>query len=66
MHITVNGEARDLAHGATLAELLTELSLKPIRVAIEVNENLVPRRSFAQAELHDGDRVEIVTFVGGG
>jgi len=66
MQVTVNGEARALNFGATVRELLADLSLEPVRVAVEVNEDLVPRRSFDRAELRDGDRVEIVTFVGGG
>lgn len=40
--------------------------LEPIRVAVEVNEDVVPRRAFSAHRLHEGDRVEIVTFVGGG
>ena len=66
MTITVNGECRAISTGATVQALLTELKLEPVRVAVEVNENLVPRRSFEGTEIHDGDRVEVVTFVGGG
>lgn len=49
-----------------MAELLAERKLIPLRVAVEVNEELVPRKQFAETALRDGDRIEIVTFVGGG
>ena len=66
IRITVNGQARSVATGASVAALLGELNLQPIRVAVEINEELVPRKQFGETTLHDGDRVEIVTFVGGG
>jgi thiamine biosynthesis protein ThiS len=66
MRITVNDEPRTLAAGSTLSDLLTQFSLVPERVAIEVNEKLVRRGSYAQTPLQEGDRVEIVTLVGGG
>jgi thiamine biosynthesis protein ThiS len=66
IHITVNGQTRGVPAGATVRTLLTELKLEPIRVAVEINEGLVPRRSFEATQIHDGDRVEIVTLVGGG
>lgn len=66
MKIILNGQPDQLQSGATLAVLLDRLCLEPIRVAVEVNEELVPRRSYAGRVLQDGDRVEIVTFVGGG
>lgn len=50
----------------TLGRLLTQLKLEPVRVAVEINEDLVPRKAFAKTVLHEGDRVEVVTLVGGG
>lgn len=66
MRITLNGKPDTLADGTTVAALLDRLELAPIRVAVEVNEELVTRRAFATTPLRDGDRLEIVTFVGGG
>jgi thiamine biosynthesis protein ThiS len=66
MQVTLNGETKVLSDGMTIAALLQRLELAPIRVAVEVNEELVSRRAFGQATLAEGDRVEIVTFVGGG
>ena len=50
----------------TVEGLLSGLKLQPVRVAVEINEELVPRRQFGQTPIRDGDRVEVVTFVGGG
>ncbi|MEK6800108.1 MAG: sulfur carrier protein ThiS [Planctomycetota bacterium] len=66
MEILLNGKSESVTSDATVAELLSGRKLAPIRVAVEVNEELVPRNRFADTVLHDGDRVEIVTFVGGG
>jgi len=66
MQIVVNGNQESCDAPATVADLLARLKLEPIRVAVEINENLVPRKTFAQTVIRDGDRIEIVTFVGGG
>ncbi len=66
MRVTINGKEDTVDRGATVADLLTRLDLAPVRVAVEINEDLVPRKTFDQAPLHEGDRIEIVTFVGGG
>ncbi len=66
MEITVNGDSATIEPGASVADLLAQRELEPIRVAVEVNEDLVPRKTFSQAMIREGDRVEIVTFVGGG
>lgn len=66
MQIVFNGESRPVRPGATVADLLEELGLSPRQVAVEVNLELVPRASHAQCPLADGDRVEVVTLVGGG
>lgn len=62
----MNDEARVLADGATVAELVEVLGLGPRRIAVEVNRTLVPRATYADTALHDGDAVEIIHFVGGG
>jgi sulfur carrier protein len=66
MKISVNGEIRELQHSVTLSELVEILDLGERRIAIEVNEELVPRSVFSDHALHDGDRVEIVHAIGGG
>lgn len=66
MNLTINGTVQNLPDGTTVAQLLERLELAPIRVAVEVNEELVARRDFEAAALRDGDRMEIVTLVGGG
>jgi thiamine biosynthesis protein ThiS len=66
MEITVNDEARRLPVGATVADLVAALGLAARRVAVEVNRAIVPRASYAEATLHDGDTVEVIHFVGGG
>jgi sulfur carrier protein len=67
MNIHVNGEERSFEFKSlTTLELLEELGLTDRRVAIEVNERIVPRANHAQHHLNEGDQVEIVHFVGGG
>ena len=66
MQIYVNDQARKVADGATVAALLDELKLAGKPVAVEVNLELVPRQRHAQHRLAEGDRLEIVTLVGGG
>ncbi len=66
MQIVLNGQSREIDQPVTVAELLEQLGLEPRRVAIEVNEKLVRRAEYDQTRLHEGDRVEIVTLVGGG
>jgi len=64
--LTVNGETVRVATGSTVADLLRTLSLEPARVAVEHNLRVVPRAEHGAVRLNHGDRVEIVTFVGGG
>jgi len=64
--VTVNDEPRTLPAGATVADLVTDLGLGPRRIAIEVNREIVPRSTYASTSLADGDRVEVIHFVGGG
>ena len=62
----VNGEARGLGTGATVADLVVALGLGPRRIAVEVNRAVVPRAEYGVTALHEGDAVEIIHFVGGG
>lgn len=66
MQLTVNGQPRELAEGSTIADLLNELELDPRTLAVERNLDLVPRAKHAETQLAAGDRVEVVTLVGGG
>ena len=65
--ITLNGEAHTLAEGIqTVRALIDSLALGAMRVAVEINGTVVPRARHTEQTLAPGDRVEIVTFVGGG
>jgi sulfur carrier protein len=66
MNIQVNGEGREIAAGSTVANLLGELGVTQPHVAVEVNLEVVPRAEHRDTILNDGDRVEVVTLVGGG
>ena len=66
MRVELNGEPKELAEGATLSTLIEQLSLAPERVAVELNRDVVRRADWPATRLADGDRVEIVHFVGGG
>ena len=66
MQITVNDEAREVAAGTTIADLLEELGMRPKFVAVERNMELVPRARHAECQLAENDRLEVVTLVGGG
>ena len=66
MQLTINGEARSFDSPLTLATLLEKLGLKQDRVAVEHNLNLISRAQWESTALTDGDRLEIVQFVGGG
>ncbi|MGA2034012.1 MAG: sulfur carrier protein ThiS [Thermoguttaceae bacterium] len=66
MEILVNGQARSVAAETTVAGLLAELGLSDKPLAVEVNRELVPRARHATQPLAAGDRLEIVTLVGGG
>ena len=64
--IIVNGEARVAVPGATVAQLLDALGIHGGRVAIERNLRILPRADWSETRVADGDRFEIVQFVGGG
>ena len=66
MNIYVNGKLRQVPDDATAAGLIAELSLAGKRIAIEINQDIVPRSAYHQHVLRDGDRVEIVQAIGGG
>ncbi len=66
MKIVLNGEHRGLDAELTVRGLIEQLELTGKRLAVEVNEEVVPRSQHATVRLHDGDRVEIVQAIGGG
>ncbi len=66
VRITVNGEVVMLAVGATVADLLVARGALGKPCAVEINRDIVSRSLHAERELHEGDAVEIVSFVGGG
>jgi thiamine biosynthesis protein ThiS len=65
MRLIINGEERQL-EAQTVFSLIEQLGIKGDRVAVELNHEIVPRAEWAKAALHDGDRLEVVHFVGGG
>lgn len=66
MTLTVNGEAREFTDISTLSDLVSHLGMKPDRVAVELNRELISRDRWAAQQLSHGDKLEIVHFVGGG
>lgn len=66
MNITLNDRPAELPAGATVASLVESLGLAERRVAVERNGEIVPRAQYAQSPLCEGDRIEVVQFVGGG
>jgi thiamine biosynthesis protein ThiS len=66
MQLTINGEARQYDALTSLSSLIETLGLDPRKVAIERNLEIVPRSTYAATPLADGDRIEIVHFIGGG
>ncbi len=66
MQLVVNGEERQVGQSTTVKQLLASLGLADTLVAVERNEEVVPRARHDSTELNEGDRVEVVHFVGGG
>ena len=66
MLIKVNGEGREVPEGTTVEGLVRQLALAPERLAVELNHDVVRRDQWPARALAEGDRVEIVHFVGGG
>jgi thiamine biosynthesis protein ThiS len=66
MKVKINGEEREIDHGLTLTALLESLQIRPGRVVVERNREIVPRDSYNATLINDSDTLEIVHFVGGG
>lgn len=66
MKLTINGEGRKFDAPLTVSGLLAALALEPRKIAVERNLEIVPRSAYGETPLADGDRIEIVQFVGGG
>jgi sulfur carrier protein len=66
MEIRLNGKARDVADGITVSQLLDELKLQALRVAVQVNMDIVKRERYGEVVLQSGDTVEVLTFMSGG
>ena len=66
MTVIVNGQPKECPDGASLAQFIERLQLKGDRVAVELNRAIAVRNCWAETPLHEGDRLEIVHFVGGG
>lgn len=66
MRLTINGEPREVQDARDVAALIAGLALDARKVAVERNLEIVPRSLYAQTPLADGDRIEIVHFIGGG
>ncbi|HYL15711.1 MAG TPA: sulfur carrier protein ThiS [Terriglobales bacterium] len=66
MKLQINGEEKSFQAPLTLASLIEQMGMKPDRVAVELNREIVPRDQWGPTTLSDGDRLEIVHFVGGG
>jgi thiamine biosynthesis protein ThiS len=66
MKLIINGEDREFNSISTISSLLDQLGMKPDRVAVELNRELIPRDRWVETNLSGGDNLEIVHFVGGG
>ncbi|RMF24368.1 MAG: sulfur carrier protein ThiS [Deltaproteobacteria bacterium] len=66
MNVRINGEDREVDEGTTIEAMVERLGLAGRRLAVELNREVVPREDWHRTVLRDGDRVEIVHFVGGG
>lgn len=66
MRVTVNGMRQEVPPETTVAQLLTELKILPERVVVEINLAVIGREHYPRHSLKEGDRIEIIGFVGGG
>ncbi len=66
MRLIVNGEIFETSNAGTIMKLLNELRIEPGQVAVEVNLSIIKKADYSTFRLNDGDKVEIVNFVGGG
>lgn len=64
--VVLNGDAREIERGKTITDLLSDLGLHPRLVVVEHNREILDRELFSSTEIHDGDALELVHFVGGG
>ena len=66
MEIRLNGKTREVADGITVSQLLDELTLQALRVAVQVNTDIIKQERYGDVVLQPGDTVEILTFMSGG
>ncbi len=66
MQLIVNGQKKNVPEDLTVLGLLEHLKIESVRVAVEVNEEIVKKAEFPDHQLHEGDVIEILNFVGGG
>jgi thiamine biosynthesis protein ThiS len=66
MQIILNGQKREIPAGLTVEGLLQYLDIKPQRVAVEINEEIVRKATYSAKDIKEGDRIEVVQFMGGG
>lgn len=64
--VTVNGEPRELAAGCTVADLIEQMGLSGKRLAVEIDQDIIPRSQHASTQLAAGNRIEVVHAIGGG
>ena len=66
MQVTINGDVKEIRDGRTVQDVLSDLGLHPRLIVVEHNREILDRELYAQTEVHDGDVLELVHFVGGG
>lgn len=66
MRITLNGESKEVVPDLSVGALIQQLELQPDRVAVEINLSILDRSMFPVRKLQEGDRIEIISFIGGG
>ncbi|MGD9850393.1 MAG: sulfur carrier protein ThiS [Nitrospirales bacterium] len=66
MRITLNGESKEVVPDLSVGTLLQQLELQPDRVAVEINLSILDRSMFPTRKIQEGDRIEIISFIGGG
>ena len=66
MELIVNGKTREVTDGASLTVLLNELNINPLRVAVQLNLEIIKRERYEETMLKSGDRLEVITFMAGG
>ena len=64
--VRVNGSEKTFADGTTVSSMLVSEGMDPAKVAVEIDLDIVPRRTFGEREIRNGEVIEIVSFVGGG